>query len=403
MSERRLGRIAVALTLAVAIGTLFWIWAEFDWKNLGGRAGVVAVTAAGAALAALFGERMARRPTPIDWIHELVRTAMLVTLVSGIGMLVSYLGDAEPSGGAPAIVTNNEPDVSTPLFKTLMLAATVLAMTSVLPIWRHRHAVRTSRKRPLAETLVACGAWLAAVVAALCAVALSIGLELARVLVPHAMLALVMIAVGVVLFLRRMPRVREGVSYVFAVSGGVLATATAVVGLTGFPFPGRELYRNASACLAGARSGLLLDALATPVTAYRAAGISLRRIECRSTFQYNDERRTVVVGRDENDRDVFGAKLFVRVGGSPLERARAACEILLSERCEAPLAFPSELLGFSTVPEGDLLAPHERGGRLAFLAITYEYPHGRRTTVGRRRIVVPHEVDLATGALVDAR
>jgi hypothetical protein len=96
-------------------------------------------------------------------------------------------------------------------------------------------------------------------------------------------------------------------------------------------------------------------------------------------------------------------ELFVRVVGTPLERARAACEILLADHCETPLAYPSEISGLAVIPEGGVLVPHERAGRLAFFAVTNDYPHGRGTTLGRRRVVVAHEVDLSTGRLLDAR
>jgi len=401
--ERTLARSVVGLTVAVVTGSLFWIWGELNWKNLGSRHAVAGVALLGTALGGLFAVRMARRPTPIDWIHELVRTAMLASLVSGSGALVSRLGDSHPNAVAPSALANNQPNVSTPMFATLMVVATVIATSSVLPLWRHRHAVRTSPERPLGETLVASGAWLAAVVAVLGATGLVVGVELVRAFVLETVGGLVMIAAGMSSLRRATPGTLQRAPVAFAVSGGALAVLELVAGLTGFPLPGREAFRDASACLAAGHRGLFRDSRATRVTAYRTREVALRRVECRTTFQYNDERLAVVVGRTGAGRDLRGAELFVRVVGTPLERARAACEILLADRCQAPLAHPSELLGFSAVPERGLLVPHVRDGRLAFLAVTYEYPQGRQTTVGRRRVVVPHEVELATGTLVDGR
>jgi hypothetical protein len=50
-----------------------------------------------------------------------------------------------------------------------------------------------------------------------------------------------------------------------------------------------------------------------------------------------------------------------------------------------------------------VLVPRESAGRLAFYAVTHDYPNGRGTTLGRRRILVPHEVELSTGRLLEAR
>jgi hypothetical protein len=402
VNERTVSRAIVAFTVALAVGTLFFFWAELNWKNLGSRSAVAAVTLAGAALGAFFAQRMARRPTPIDWIHELVRTAMLVALVVGTGMLVAHLGDLSP-GAAPSHVPNNQPTVSTRLFTTLMAISALLASSSVLPIWRHRHAVRTAADAPLSETLAACGAWLSLVVVVLGALGLIARVDLLRVLVPHASLVLALLVACVALSLGRAPRRLERTPLGFVISGGALATASLISGLTGFPIPGRDEHRDGDVCVAARHPGLFCDARATRATAYRARGVELRRVECRSTFQYNDERFLVVVGRDPTGRDHRGAELFVRVVGTPLERARAACEMLLSDRCQAPLSYPSELAGFTGLPARNILVPHESAGRLTFLAVTHEYPHGRSTTAGRRRIAVPYEVELATGRIVEAR
>jgi hypothetical protein len=199
------------------------------------------------------------------------------------------------------------------------------------------------------------------------------------------------------------PRAFGRAAVAFAAVGAALAVLTGVFALSGFPFVDREVHRNEMACREADHPGLFLDARASRVTAYRARGVSLRRVECRTTFQYNDERHIAVVGRDAHGDDHQGAKLFLRVVGSPLERARAACEILLADRCEAPLAYPSEIYGLASIPEGGVLVPHERAGRLAFFAVTHDYPHGRGTALGRRRVAVAHEVDLTTGRLLDAR
>jgi hypothetical protein len=179
---------------------------------------------------------------------------------------------------------------------------------------------------------------------------------------------------------------------------------TSVFALTGFPLVDHETHRDADACLAADHPGLFLDARSSRVTAYRARGVALRRIECRTTFQYNDERHIAVVGRDPDGRDIAGRELFVRVVGNPLERARAACEILLADRCEAPLAYPSQIAGVAAgLPAGGALVPRESSGKLAFYAVTHDYPNGRGTTVGRRRILVAHEVELSTGRLLEGR
>jgi hypothetical protein len=401
VSERTLARTVVVATIGIAIGTLFFVWAELNWKNLGNRTAVAAVATGGAVLGGLWAFRMARRPTPIDWIHELVRAAMLAALVSGTGALVSHLGDLVVPGTEPG---NNQPNAWTPLFVTFLVAATLVATSSVLPVWRHRHAVRVHGERPLAETLSACGAWLAAVAFVLASLGAVVEADLARPFAPVAAVSLVLLALfGVQAQRRETPR-SSRTSLVLAVSGGALAAFSLTFALTGFPLVDRETHRDAGACRAADHPGLFLDARASRVTSYRARGVALRRVECRTTFQYNDERHITVLGRDANGRDIGGKELFVRVVGSPLERARAACEILLADRCEAPLAYPSQIAGVAAgLPAGGALVPRESSGKLAFFAVTHDYPNGRGTTVGRRRILVAHEVDLSTGRLVEGR
>ena len=178
---------------------------------------------------------------------------------------------------------------------------------------------------------------------------------------------------------------------------------SAVFAFSGFPLVDREVHRDEMACRAADHPGLFLDARSSRVTAYRARGVSLRRVECRTTFQYTDERHIAVVGRDPHGDDHQGAKLFVRVVGSPIERARAACEILLADRGEVPLAHASEVTGLAALPPGGVLVPRETAGRLAFFAVTHDYPNGRGTTLGRRRILVPHEIELSTGRVLETR
>jgi hypothetical protein len=401
VSERALARVVASATVAIAIGWLFYVWAELNWKNLGNDAAVAGVTLGGAVLGALWAFRLAGRATPIDWIHELVRTAMLATLVAGVGALVAHLGDLVPPGQAE--LGNNQPNVWSSRFVTLLVAATLVATSSVLPIWRHRHAVRVYGDRPLAETLAACGAWLSGVAFVFAAIGAVVEADLARPFVPVALFSLLLIASFALVAQRRASRSFDRSALVLAASGTVLGAVTLVFGLTDFPLVDRQNHRDRNACRAADHPGLFLDARSSRVTAYQARGVALRRVECRTTFQYNDERHIAVVGRDAEERDHQGVELFVRVVGTPLERARAACEILLADHCETPLAYPSEISGLAVIPEGGVLVPHERAGRLAFFAVTNDYPHGRGTTLGRRRVVVAHEVDLSTGRLLDAR
>jgi hypothetical protein len=400
VSERAFARLTVVATVGVVLGALFFVWAELNWKSLGSRAAVFGVTLAGAALGALWAFFMARRPTPIDWIHELVRTAMLAALVSGIGALVAHLGDLVVPGQAG--LGNNQPNTWTPLFVTLLVASTLVATSSVLPVWRHRHAVRVYGDRPHAETLAACGAWLGSVAFVFAVLGVVVEADLAHAFGPIAGLSVLLLLEFPFQFFAR-PRAFTRAASALAAVGAALAVLTGTFSLTGFPLVDREAHRDEVACRAADHPGLFLDARASRVTAYRARGAALRRVECRTTFQYNDERHIAVVGRDPHGDDHQGAELFVRVVGSPLERARAACEILLADRCEAPLAYPSEITGLASLPPGGVLVPRESAGRLAFYAVTHDYPNGRGTTLGRRRILVPHEVELSTGRLLEAR
>ncbi len=401
MSERALGRVVVAAAVGAAFGTLFFVWAELNWKNLGSRTVVAGVALGGGTLAALWAFRVARRPTPIDWIHELVRTAMLAALVCGAGALVTHLGDLSVPGSKPG---SNQPNAWTPLFVTFLVAASVAFTSSVLPAWRYRHAVRVHGERPLSDTFVACGVWLSAVAFVFAFLGAIIEADLARPFVPVAALAIMLFAGFALVSLRREPPRFARSLVVLAAFGSTLAAFTLTFAFTGFPLADREADRDADACRAAEHPGIFLDARASRVTAYRARGVGLRRVECRTTFQYNDERHIAVVGRDAEGRDLAGKELFVRVVGSPLERARAACEILLADRCEAPLAYPSQIAGVAAgLPTGGALVPHEQSGKLAFFAVTHDYPNGRGTTVGRRRILVAHEIDLSTGRLLDAR
>jgi hypothetical protein len=143
-----------------------------------------------------------------------------------------------------------------------------------------------------------------------------------------------------------------------------------------------------------ATNGGLVERLhSEKISEYAAPGLSLERLVCKLSFQYSDEETRLVYGKLPDGSALHGESLFARVKGAPLERARAARELLLSGDCDE-LISAEEALQYT--PSFMVAGPVERDGKLIFNCLHHNYTYGRGTTVGMMNEPTRYVVDLRT-------
>jgi hypothetical protein len=381
-------RTCTVLVLASVMATLAWLWAHLTIR--GGSPNFITIFVFVVYVFVWFFSTQRRPTNALGVILTLTQLA-----VSGCANSCNALADYNPGGGISFEMANNLPQVHDQGFSVFMLGGGVIGLSALVPLFYFLHFAQAPipSRESQARVLGSLGLWLALVVVVLVGLGRATELALARYFLPHVILAMALLVTS--LWLSSHRRWYQTVTVILAGGFSLFVAWFGVV--TPWHLPSRLDRDNARLCAEG--HGLVRSAGYVGVREYQAPGLSLRRIDCRMTGQYNDEKRFVVVGSDADGNEHLGPELFARTNGNAEQRARAACDTLLAGFCEQVLlgSENSYYLGATRVDQ--ISPPREEGGGIVFFATRPDYLYGMNTTLGKSHVVTRYDVDLRTSRI----
>jgi hypothetical protein len=364
------------LAVATVFGVIAWAWGILSWKLTGSPA-----TARDIALglfvliAVLCYLGVQRKPSRA---LKFLAIALPIVVPTCGGCLTS-VSDFNPGGGVNFALANNTPTNQSAGLATLLFGGMLVGLSAIWPL---RRAARTDNGDDISRLVLLSGVWLLASLAVIFWLFRCVPLRIDRWLVPEAALGVVLTLLGVAMRRPRRWRTCAGLGV------GVTVGALWIWIISGRS-PVARCEREAG--------GLLVKWQTTAVTAYRAHGVELQQVVCKTTLQYSNEETRMTFGTVPDGSVLYGASLFTRVSGSPLERARAARDLLLVDDCDE-LALPDDSTVRALAPRIRVQAPVENDGKLIFYCLHHDYMYGRGTTVGMMIEPTRYEVDLHTTA-----